>query len=197
MPDSKDILADVDASDGLGVTRVAIGNSRSLHFTFRTAGEYHTLPGMASEDSLEFYSKADPDPESLGEMAAERELAEAMCRYLNVGGSPGGIGNLFRQVLKYRLPPLGIPGYYLLATSLNADGEHEHLFAKQDGTAGIRWVEGRFIEHVSLVDIVNDLRQENGEGAHGDRQEEPAGQVDVLSPEGPRATGANEGAPAP
>jgi len=197
--DPEELLQGVEATDGLRVVEVNLGQGAnvSLHFAFRQGGELvspNLLDTGENRDSVEFWERRNLGPRQMGEKTRVRELAEAVCRFLNTGGQLQelqGISSLLGLLLQGNWS-LSIPGYYLLETHVNEDGDYEHLFAPESGIKGIRWVEGSFIEPVDLTDVLNELRAEEG-------KEITLGvdKVEALPAEGARPSQVSEGEPSP
>jgi hypothetical protein len=171
--DLEKLLENVAANDGLGVMAVDLGagSSLSLHFVFRSGGELvpprAVLPSGDGETSVEFWSRKRADSRAMGEAARMGELAKALCRFLNTGGQMQEVQSLVSELsfLVHTDWHMTIPGFSLLTTHVNEDGEWEHLFAPDKGVDGIRWVENRYIEPVGLVDLVNERTREESSGS--------------------------------
>jgi len=162
----EEILAKADASDGLGVQEVVMGGGAdvSLHYIFRQAGEIVYLNHDKDDDhpcpaGMEIWCARNPDERKVGDKIRTKLLLEAICRFLNTGGELQSVITMARYLKAFTRQgmQLEIPGFYLLESHVNDDGEFEHLFSSEKGIDGIRWVEHRFIEPVRLVDELNEV----------------------------------------
>jgi hypothetical protein len=183
-----DKLQGMDPSDGLQPYVRDVHGFRKLCVVFQASGKLVTHPAYNLPRTPALAMKAAPSGDDddwvdIGRAARLELLLSAMCRFVNTGGCPRDIDRLAGS-LECELPDSWRPeleGYGLLGTSLNNEGEYEHLFAPHDGSyEGIRWVEGRFIEPVDLQDVLADIRK--AEDAERDALE-----VDLLGEADPGA----------
>jgi hypothetical protein len=167
---AEDVIEGADPDDGLSVQRVNLGNGAdvSLHIVFRAGGELVPLMaigGKLNNGSAEIWRAVAPESRAMGAHARMEAAMSAACRFVNTGGNihdlqhaVESLNSLLYLNREYTQPiELTIPGFHLLTTGVNDEGEHEHLFAADDGGfEGIRWVEGRFIEPVDLSDVLEE-----------------------------------------
>jgi hypothetical protein len=191
--DVEQILKNVDPNDGLTVERVDLGGGSdvSLHYAFREGGALVDAP-IYNEANAEFWSSKSPDSRDLGDASRLMEVMKGVCRFFNTGGTMmqlmHAVSILKTMTMIDHSWSMDIPGFHLINTQLNSDGEYEHLFASNDGTSGIRWVEGRFIEPISLVDIANEMRKEASS---------EIGEVGLFPEAGAEPANGDEGEPSP
>ncbi len=196
---AEDVIKDADPDDGLNVVEVNLGGNAdvSLHVAFRREGELVPLVDVlgvtpTAKDSICFWEYSSPNSRSLGALARIKGLVQALCRFLNTGGTFAEMKDMHDTLEElfcagsHDRPILKIPGFHLLTTGINDEGEHEHLFAADDGGfEGIRWVEGRFIESVDLSDMLEE----------GEVDSASTAKIELLPEPGPGAAEEVEGTP--
>jgi hypothetical protein len=167
-----------DASDGFRVQRVTLGDEYSLHLGFYVGGRPVDLGGKATR---QIWCRDNPSDKDLGDMFRVQLFAEALCRFFNTGGDwkmfEWLIGEM-RQMSQAGTPD--ILGFHLIDSAFNTDGVAEHMFARDDSQHVIRWVEGRFFDVLSLVQVQNEVQ----ERIHEKEQEDADGRVSPITDSG-------------
>ena len=169
MKDSIDqAVEEANACDGFRVVEVARGNLHRLYLAFYSDGEMVDIPGWHTDQTraISLWMASDPTPEQLGKAVRIKLFAEAMCRFLNSGGSWGDMSNLLDlchvNTEGAMISTFGRFGYKLLDSCINSEGLTEHIFLAHGERRAIRWVEDSFIETVPDYVIADELGDDYG-----------------------------------
>lgn len=196
------------------VERVAAATSPldGLRVRETTVGDWFDMAVVRYDDGV---PQTDPPPlvvwsvhgENQTAMAGERSryrlLAQALCRFLNTGGSPQQARLLVDDIAGSDLAAgtENDRAFDHLDSCFTTDGTFEHLYACADGSPyGIRVVEGEYVEAVDLSHVLRQLRAEADvepdlEGVPSEQAEEEAGPAGGGGD--PDGLGAAGGGPAP
>lgn len=162
-------IADTDPRDGFGISESTLGTYVSLNLIFRQGGNCQPLPWDPSRAFVEIQRWNKPLSDAdYGEKRRIILLLEAMCRFLNTGGSFRHIDFLVAQLRETTAGgsrEFGFPDYHLIDSSLNDDGDFEHVFASDTSPYAVRWVEGEFLDVVPLADMKRELDEEERKAA--------------------------------
>lgn len=161
--ETENLIAEADSHDGFHVKDVTVGDEHSLHLVFYAGGVPQTPPwqvtGTPEKPYKEIWCKTKPTAADFGDRARTKFFFEAMCRYINTGGS---FGEMLQDLNKLRNWGEGslrfeIPGYHLINSCFNDEGRFEHLFTSDSSQWAIRWVEDEFIDVLSLSELQQEL----------------------------------------
>ena len=94
-----------------------------------------------------------------GQRARLQWLLEAVCRFINTGGSWVDLENvpLLAKIFSGEFTA-DFGDFNLIATHVDEDGDIEHLFAKPGCPTGVSWVEGVTVMEVNLAEFLDRLR---------------------------------------
>ena len=161
----QDVVKSIEPEDGLAVEARHSESALALYLVYRKEGRYQPLPAAFLEGTggsyvtqyVVVWDAHDPTVEDYGEWHRQYYLLDALCRYVNTGGSLDTLRGVFERLARMR-PDMG--DYKLLSTQWVEPGVAEHIF-QRDGTHDcIRWVEGQFLEPTTLSGVRQDQEDE-------------------------------------
>lgn len=166
MTQGRDPFDNLEAGDGFRIKQVEYpaGNptSVSLHVCAYAKGELRNL--FCSDDpeeaTVEIKEWKDPTPADMGACNRLQLALDAIARYLNTGGSWEELATAVEVMKRLAAAGLRFPGYHLLESVSNTEGDYEHLFVRDGTTDCVLWVEDQFIDHKTL-DQVRSEREED------------------------------------
>lgn len=193
----KDLLMDTHPEDGFRVLDVIVADRHALYVVLRTDGVRVDLPGRELEAYL-MWGQTAPTPEQLGDKARTKLLIDAMCRYVNTGGTTADLCG-WGERLKYACngAVMTMPGGFKLIDSiLNTEGNHEHLFQSEQSNQIIRWTEQQFFDVFPRVELQREVAENDAtELAQQDAASPPASAGHspyLLDPESDGDAGRNQ-----
>ena len=138
--------------------------------------------------SVEVYACSNPEPADYGARNRAWLAAEAICRYINTGGSWDELASIIATMQRMIPGTVVRDGWHLFDTYVDTEGNHTHVFCENSAGRVVRWVEG---EYVDTGLTLNDLRREAEEE---DVEEEAANSQVRSSPllRGPDHAGSGE-----
>lgn len=148
-----DLVEEFNACDGFRVIELARGNDYRLYLGLYQDGEMVEVPQFLTDGTtaIPLAAYKNPTPEQIGEVKRTKLFAEAICRYLNSGGTWDNMKSLV-ALCRVRTAGTNLSlaqcGYRLLDTCINQEGSGEHVFAAPGERQLIRWVEDSFIDTI-------------------------------------------------
>lgn len=198
MPDNP--FKRLQPRDGFYVERVDLPpvgtpTSVSLHGCVRMEDERANLFDVdPDEATVELATWREAQPADLGAAKRLELVLESICRYLNTGGNWNEFDEVLRRLRKVARGGLLFPGFHLLDSYLNTEGNFEHIFVKTGTNKAVLWVEGQFIERKTLEEILHE--QEEAGWEEGTDRETPS-PPQLLGQDDPGDEGPADDAPDP
>lgn len=172
-----DIFDRLHPGDGFRVRRVAVGRGVSLHIGIWQGGELSNPFGAAPEDAtVEILEHKDATAADLGQTTRLELLLDAVCRYFTTGGDWDELYSALSTARKVMAGGLTYPGYELLDSYSDTDGNYEHIFVRTNTNQAVLWVEDEFIDRKTLEQI----RHEQESDWEGDIVDDASGDADDL-----------------
>jgi hypothetical protein len=156
-----DLASRFHPDDGFRVRRVQLGvESLSLHLMFYECGVSVTPPWAFHNDAdAELISVTEPNDEQFGQVARLEQIARAMCRFVNTGGSWRALSSLLGVFSKFSGGGhYTIPGYTLIGSLFNDDGNFESLFCHHKSGTYLKWVDGCYFETFSSAEMSREIQ---------------------------------------
>jgi hypothetical protein len=153
--ESADPFDRFDHRDGFHVLRVGNDALLGLYAVAYGGGRAFTLddPAAPEDGSVELVSWESPTPADRGACKRLHFALDAVCRYLNTGGSWADLGAALARLQRVAVDGIAWPGYYLYDSHPTVDGPFEHVFVMTDGTDTARvWLEPKYGEAGSPLD---------------------------------------------
>lgn len=166
MSDDPPHLAGLHHSDGLRVLvdRGTAENEISLALGFCRGGVLVPPPfgGKTDDEESLVYTVArweNPKAKDYGQRVRLQWLLEAICRFINTGGSWIDVENvpLLAKVFSGEFTA-EFGDFDFIGTHIDDDGDIEHLFAKPGCPKGVAWVEGAAVMEVDLSDYLDEIK---------------------------------------
>lgn len=191
---SNDPFDRLHPGDGFRIKRVTVGSNVSLHIGCYQQGELTNLFASAPEDAtVELLEVKDADAAALGGVTRLELVLDAICRYLTTGGDWHDLTAVMDRMRAVAAGGIVYPGYDLIDSYANTDGDYEHVFVRTGTDKAVLWVEDTFIDHKTL-DQIRSEQESDFDGDEGDAGEDD--QPDLLDPADPIDEGSAESGPA-
>lgn len=159
-------LEELAPDDGFTITTFELADHSYLYMSFRIGGNYSVSPGhgvnidadMRVMDKIELDKcKIGESPEAMGPLLRREQLAKAIARYLNTGGTLTEVSDLLRAMLPIVGDPDArlhlFPGFEYVCTSRENPDDHFFLFPGVG--VGIQWSADEF----RVIDVVEESRR--------------------------------------
>jgi hypothetical protein len=159
--DVQDLVKHMMPQDGFHIRETVIGDFRALEMIYCVDG-ISVSPFPYGPGVVEIWShRVKGESENFAAVMGERDrlalLGEALCRFINTGGSREQLEIITKQLDRFMGPQeVQIPGYNLVSSGMNSEGVFEHLFASPQSLWAIRWVENHFVD---VVDFACEVRE--------------------------------------
>jgi len=155
---------DTGPRDGFHIFPHELGSMEiSLHVGLYVEGqlEFDSALGAAS---VEVMACQDPAPANYAERNRAWLVAEAICRYMNTGGSWSELADIVSK-LQICIPhQVEREGWHLFDTYADVNGTPTHVFLNDETGEVVRWVEGKFVDTgLTLDDLQRELEEEDAE----------------------------------
>lgn len=155
----KDPFDGMEGGDGFRIKQVEYPTTNpisiSLHICAYFGGKLQNIrPDVGPEDAtVEIKEWLQPTPSDMGACDRLKVALEGIARYLNTGGEWEELAVAVEKMQQLAPTGLRFPGYHLLESVKNYEGDYEHLFV-QDGTENcVLWVENNFIDYKTLEQV--------------------------------------------
>ena len=170
----------------------------SLHVELRSGKEIVPInPDLpADEQTAEVARWVSPTPADRGDCARLGLVMDAVCRYLNTGGSWEQLGRSLSALRRVVPGGLSFPGYRYVEGVFNTDMVCEHLFVREpasvplEDTPAVLWVEevkeaeGGFVDTTKTLGQIRE-EQKKYEENKGPRRVRPGGGDGMELPDSP------------
>lgn len=167
----------------------------SLHVELRSGKEIVPInPDLpADEQTAEVARWVSPTPADRGDCARLGLVMDAVCRYLNTGGSWEQLGRSLSALRRVVPGGLSFPGYRYVEGVFNTDMVCEHLFVREpasvpvEDTPAVLWVEGAEGGFVNTTKTLGQIRedQKKYEEDQDPRRVRPGGGDGMELPDSP------------
>lgn len=162
--DKDDPFHGLDPKDGFRIEPVETPAVASLHVLARQGGEVVPLFGASPEDATVCVATWEsPQPADLGAANRLRLCLDAVCRYLTTGGNWDELNRSMQVMQEVARGGLLYPGYHLLESYSNTEGDYEHIFVRNGSNQAVLWVEDKFIERKTLEQIKREQEDDEWE----------------------------------
>lgn len=163
-------LERMDPDDGYRVTRSSAAGQAWLQSALVVDGQPEA--GLTGSP-LELASCPLGDPEGEGRLDRLSHALNAVCRYLNTGGT---WAELDRSLAHLRVAAPGgraLGPYYYAGGALTDEGCYEHAFVRRGDGGRLVWVEGQYVETLPPAPD-HDGDEQDGRGGPGGQLGLPA-----------------------
>jgi len=158
---------DLFPDDGFRVIRHDMdGLEISLHVGLYVGGELQNVFDSAPEDAtVEIWSRSPPQHDDYGARQRVRLVAEAICRFLNAGGTWDELLEVQNRMQLVAQGPISIDGWRYMDGYVDTEGNFTHVFLADDNSGRVvRWVEGEFIDtDLTLHDLAAEMEEDDQE----------------------------------
>lgn len=180
---SNDIFDKLHPGDGFRVKRVELGDSVSLHVGIYEQGELSNPFGASPEEAtVEIMERKNASAAERGETTRMELVLDSVCRYLTTGGDWASLLAALTAMKDIAIGHMTYPGYELIDSYSNTDGNYEHVFVRSGTDEAVLWVEDQFIDRKTLDQIQREQQEEWRADIDGDES-------DVLGDEDPDSAG--------
>ena len=158
-------VQEADPRDGFRIVVDKVGSWTAVHLAYFQDGEMADVPSWTTEGSraIKLIETDDMTPQQHGEIARVRLFGEAICRFLNSGGSWEHMQSLLTMChVTTSAAVMGDSDFKLMDSYINTDGENEHVFADEARNLALIWVERRFMETQRLDKFLREEADDDG-----------------------------------
>lgn len=160
---SNDIFDRLNPSDGYRVKRTTLGDSVSLHVGIYQNGELSNPFDATPENAtVEIIERKNASAGELGEVTRLELVTDSVCRYLTTGGDWESLLQALTRMREIAIGGMTYPGYELIDSYSNTDGNYEHIFVRPGTDEAVLWVEDQFIDRKTLDQIASEQQEEWG-----------------------------------
>ena len=169
----RDPFDGLEPGDGFRIKQVEYPTknptSVSLHVCAYAGGELRNLfPDAPAEDAtVEIKEWKHPTPADMGACNRLQLVLDAIARYLTTGGTWEELASSAEAMRRLAVGGLKFPGYHLLESTSNTEGDYEHLFVKDGTTNCVLWVEDQFIDRKTLEQVRSEREEDIWPGFDG------------------------------
>lgn len=149
-----DIFERLHPSDGFSVKRVETARGISLHVGIWQGGELTNPFGATPEDATtEILEHKEASAADLGQTTRLELVLDAVCRYFTTGGDWDELQSALAAARRVIVGGLTYPGYDLIDSYSNTEGNYEHVFVQTGTDNVVLWVEDQFIDRKNLEQL--------------------------------------------
>lgn len=151
---NNDIFERLHPSDGFRVKRVETARGISLHVGIWQGGELTNPFGATPEDATtEILEHKDASAVDLGRTTRLELVLDAICRYFTTGGDWDELQSAMATARRVIVGGLTYPGYDLIDSYSNTEGNYEHVFVQTGTDKVVLWVEDQFIDRKTIEQL--------------------------------------------